>query len=341
MSPHHQDLVVLVGKLALTLAIISGVGVFVVASDPQGRVAESQADIVAVVPNPMSDTERFREALGNLGHEPAQVYELNGNRIFFSVNRLHDSPQKVLRTYQAEFVAQGLNSQAFTTLSMAEMASRKRTSFSGGIVPLKLSPNHIIMGGVRTRGGSKSTPELVGEFSARKTPAQLFNAFRWIEITRPQANGRTTVTATWSDENFDYQAMFPRPDEPQHRDVDERIPICPKCLKVNQFSDQGRPGTHETYVFTTPLSQYQLRTFYRDQLEKRGWQLDERSRWLDELSPHLDLEAIQMDRLEFRRADDSLELAIYPLEGQRNAIRLVLVDEKHLNARGLTARPIE
>jgi hypothetical protein len=332
---------VLAVKLALTVAIMVGVGWILVSSDPEGQIAESQADIVALQMRPKSDTQRFRDALDNLGHEPAQAFELNGNRILFSVNNTDESPQQVLRAYQDEFVAQQLNDQTFTTLSMAEMAARKRTSFSGGIVPLKLSPEHIIMGGVSTRGGSKTTADLVGEFDASKTPAELFNAFRWIEITRSNNNTGSTVTATWSNENFDYDAMFPRPKASQSEDVDERVPVCPKCLKVNQFADESRPGTHETYVFTTSLGPYQLRSFYQETLQRRGWQLDERSQWLDELRVHLDFEAAQMDRLEFRRDDQTLEVAIYPLESKRNAVRLVLLDEKHLNAKGLTASPAQ
>lgn len=332
MSDRIKNAGVILAKLGMALAVIAAIAGIMGGVGTDGEMQGTQADITALDFAPRPKVERFTNSLRALGHSEPQVYELNGNRIFFSVRKTGESPATLLREYQDEFVRQHLNEQPFYEMKLDKMMQRKRTSLTGGVVPMVLSRDHIIMGGVETRGDPQTPSELLAAHSSAKGPAELFDAYRWVEIFRQKNQPLTTVIATWSDDGFDYDEMFPRPFERQTKGVDPRVPVCTGCLKVNQFADLGKQGTHQSYVFVTDESIEQARHFYESTLEAQGWTARENARVFDRLKGRVQFDYSEIAQLDFVRDEALLELRLFPMDDHQTGIRVILMDQAFLDA---------
>jgi hypothetical protein len=318
--------------VALTVAFVALIGGMMVVVGSDGEVPSSQADITALNFGPRPKVEQFSDSLRALGHSEPRVFELNGNRIFFSTAHPEESPKRVLRQYQDEFVRQGLNGQAFYELRADEMMQRNRTSLTGGVVPMEIAPSRVVMSGVDTRGNPMTLTELLDNHDRSKSAGELFDAYRWVEVYRHDDEPHSTVIATWSDQRFDYDKMFPQRQGRPSKDVDPRVPVCRGCLKVNQFGERARAGTHESYVFVTGEHPDELRAFYRSNLEARGWRLGERASVFEQVMEQVDFEADETVRLEFVREDLMLEVTFFPMEEEgQTGVRTVLMDQKFMD----------
>lgn len=316
-----------IGKVSLTLVCIALIGI-AVGSD--GQVQETRADIVVLDQAERPKTEQFSRALTALGHPTPRVYELNGNRIFFSVHQAEGTPVQLLARYQDEFVRQGLNPQPFYGMDDAEYMQRKRVGFTGGVVPMSLDDQAVIMGGVERRDRRDHPLALVRALVPGQGPDELFDGYRWVEIEGLPGRARSTITATWSDEGFDYQKMFPESWSRPGKGVDPRIPICAGCQRVNQLGERARAGTHESYVFVTDSTRAELERFYRRRLAEQGWELSQNFSLYQQLIEEVALEGSEMKPMEFRRDDLLLDVQIFPFEDHKMAVRTVLVDHEYL-----------
>ena len=277
-------------------------------------------------------------SIAALWRDEPTAYRLNGNRIFVSTTKRAETPLELLRDYQDAFTEYGVNERPLYQVEPSTALQRKRMGMTGGVVPLQRTPTHVIMGGVEMRGDAETPTEIFAQMPrAAGGPAELFRAYRWVEIRREPDSPVSTVMASWSDVDFDYAKMFPARRGAASRDVDHRVPMCPGCQKVNQFADDSRAGTHETFVFVTDQRLAEVRDFYEDRLRAQGWQPREHVALFDELRRQIGLGSDQMQRLEYARDELTLELAIYPLDEGGSGVRAVLVDETFLGGVGLSA----
>jgi hypothetical protein len=335
----RTDIASLAVKLAVTAAIVAGIGgLIVLGSD--GTPSDSHADIIDLASSGApSNEKRFLRAMKSVGHDDLHTYEVNGNRVHVSTRRLDASPRRAMRDYQRAFVQRGLNDEAYNELTSHESMARRHTMLTGGIVPTATSPHRVVMQGVLTRGRPQSHGDLVERLNANLADrddaspmTSLFEGFRWIEIEEMPRSNRSRAVAIWSDDDIDYDAMSPSSMSQDDGVVDPRVPQCADCQRVHQFSDVQHEGAHETYIFTSEQSRRQLRRFYRDRLEEGGWEKSRSTPLFERLKDHVELGRETIDRLRYTRDGRTMHVDIYPIGESRRTIRVRLVDETFTEA---------
>ncbi|MFU8802222.1 MAG: hypothetical protein ACNA8W_00295 [Bradymonadaceae bacterium] len=308
------------GIISAAKVIVAGATIFAIAFalgvvDNRGEVPEVEADIFDLFGGgPRNKTQAFGKALENKGHDKPQVYQVNGNTVYFSAVQDKASPRRLLEEYQLEFVRLGLNDQAYTSLEGDEDEARLLTGMTGGVVPHIISPSYITMGGVVTRERAATSEDLLKELGAGDhNENTLFRGHRWMEIFREPDSPYTTVIASWSDEEFVYSRMIPELGERDGHDVDMVVPSCPGCLRLNRFVDVGAtPSSHVTNIFETTHSPEQVRSFYEWAMGARGWQPASDTDVFDELRNEVEFEGDQMQVVQFHKDDERLEILIHP-----------------------------
>jgi hypothetical protein len=259
--------------LAASAALVCGLVWTVVVWTPGEGVSSSQADIFDLFSAPDTPTARFQRALDHLGHEPPRAFDLNGNTVYFSINQLDKSPMQVLAEYQDEFAYQSLNRTSYTSLSAALGEQGLEDMLTGGVVPLRITPNYVTMGGGLAENGAddpRSLAALGADFADGRVDKK-FRAYRHIEAFREPGARFTTVVASWSDDSFDYRKMVPGSNVAE-QSGDPLVPACPGCTRLKRFEDLDADANHVDYVFAGPADVDKTLAFYDRALVERGWQ---------------------------------------------------------------------
>lgn len=323
-------------KCALTALIVAGIALALVSLGEDAEVPSTQADIVTGLFAPATKTARFADALGAMGHPEPLALDLNGNRVFFSSKEIEGSPEAALCEYQQEFVRQELNAEAFCDLGFGQHWQRKRASFSGGVVPMLITPEHVLMSGVEQRDGRDSSAELLAGAASARQMAEVFGPYRVVEILQEEGAKKATALAMWSDESFDYAKMFPVKGRQARQAVDPQVPICTGCLLVNSLGDAAAAGVYQTYTFTATQSPLQVGTFYQEQLKASGWDKAGHSPYYDLINQAAPPEHGYVQPLQFERADLSMSVHIYPLEEPAGTgVHVTLADRAYLESKKL------
>lgn len=320
-SPSRQ---VLRNALKLTLC---GASVFAIAFaiaivGTKEPIQTSHADLTWFSPFERSKTARFEAALNRLGHTEPARYDVNGNTVFFSHTTSRKRPQQLMAEYQEEFARQKLNKKVFTKLDADTEEERNFTALTGGLVPLAISEERIVLGGVVTKNDASTREKLFENLAARKGLNDLFRAHRYIEISRPKSSRHTSVVATWSDEAFDLDRMTPG-SRAADLSFDPTVPACPGCTRLVRFADEN-PGAAERVeiAFTGPQTRQETRQYYQRVLSRDGWQpggFDPDLRPVDKV---VDFDRPEGESLVFTR--DGIELMLSFLPDPRTGQTLTL-----------------
>ncbi len=286
-------------------AIAWAVGVF----NFDGEISSSHADITWFTSAPRSNAAMFGEALERLGHDEPQTFDLNGNTVYFSVNFSDREPIEIMREYQNEFTNQGLNKRPFYTLQKSDEMTI--ASLTGGIVPLSISPNSIVMGGMLNQANAKDKEGLKKLFFSEKDPHQIFRGHRHIQIDREPNARFATITATWSDDKFDYAKMIPGNDR-EGQSVDLDVPACPGCTRINSFTDLDPKSTFKNNIYVGSRSVEEIHDFYMQALTSRGWQPTEAGRVLEDTRELVEFPGDDATVEQFARDNEILTLTLYP-----------------------------
>lgn len=289
-------------KVAGAGATIWAIAISVGVIGPEGEVAESEADIISLDFADESPTRKFHNALDDLGHTDPQVYGLNGNVVFFSENRMRREPAQIMEDYQRRFVEQGINSKIYYSPDMEAQTAYLR----GEIVPMKVSDGHVILSGLVPTmdfANDDSNVEAIGseEFALE----QMFAGYRSIDISK-ERNDHSIITASYSDETFDYAKMFNRGDG--DKDVDTEVPTCPSCSRVTRFTDPK--ANFAQNVFSGTHSKRETEKFYIDAMARRGWELTDTSRAYRDLKKVAHFKYKDAAALQFTRGTEFLNVLI-------------------------------
>lgn len=320
-------------KIAAAVVVILGIGTAVVVWGPEGEVADSQADIVDLGFGPPAIHKRFGKALEQLGHDEPQVYDLNGNTVYFSVNRLDESPRAAMRRYQEEFSLQGVNDRAYYDVGADDSEERLFTALSGGVVPQFVSDRYITMGGMTMNGRADEPLEVIEQFRPDLDESEMFRGHRWVEMFWEPTRGKTTVLASWSDDKFDYAKMIAGMSR-EGLSVDPLVPACPGCKRVNRFRDLDSERLHESNIFVSSADTRQTLQFYHRAMKARGWIRRQSNSPLGGVQDMVSFKGNETTVLSFRRqeAADSriLTIVIYPMGEGQTAVHTTLSKNAHL-----------
>ncbi len=286
-------------------AIAWAVGVF----NLDGEVSKSHADISWFSGAPRSNTAKFGEALERLGHDAPQTFDLNGNTTHFSVNYSDREPIEIMREYQNEFTNQGLNKRPFYTNKQSEEMTI--ASLTGGIVPISISKDSIEMGGMLNKTGATDREGLKKLYRSEKNDLQIFRGHRHIQIERAPNARFSTITATWSDDNFDYAKMLPGNDR-VGQSVDADVPACPGCTRINSFTDLNPDNKFTNSIYMGSRSVEETRNFYAQALTTRGWQQTEAANNLERTRELVDFGTNEVTMEQYARDNEVLTLTLYP-----------------------------
>lgn len=279
----------LVATAASLLAIAAA---FLVGSD-EAQVEPAHADIHALGNfAPETKKERFGAALSDLGMSTPRAYDWNGNTVYFSYMLTPDEPHVVLERFQRAFVERGLNSKMYhdvpdygmdaedvdpkrpeTTLEYAFAFGGARDFFNGGLVPTEIAPERIVMTGMDPRNSYENIIELARDFHIHERELDdMVGALRTVEILREGGQDNTTVTATWTDDDFQLGRFMPNASSSSPA---QDLPTCLGCKHLMRFAGTAAERPYIANLYISPYhASSDLSAYYRRVLADHGWNPD-------------------------------------------------------------------
>jgi len=139
---------------------------------------------------------------------------------------------------------------------------REDNGRTGYVACIDLGPNSI------------DIPELarrLGVFGETGDVAAIGDArYVFVEQTGSGDDTRTHFVAMWTEGEFNVNTMFPETGDAPGRDLDG-VSRPPRARRVLSGHESGMP--HSMTVYSTRLSEADLDSFYRRDLERNGWTL--------------------------------------------------------------------
>lgn len=326
--PSLKSTLVVTAKLGLAGASIVAIAWMVGVFQPDGTIKESEADILDLNVVHRSDEVRFSDALDEMGHDDPQSFSINGNVVHFSMARHRKRPEQLMKEYQEEFVHEELLSRVYTDQKDIEENHNQYMvdSFTGGPVPQMVHPEYVALGGLMAADGIEDEEDLWGAALDKPKPHDVFKGHRFIEMFWDEHRRESTVTATWSDKNFDYRRMMPGNEEAGQLDVDTRVPACPGCTRINRTSSLDPQGNFASNIYHGARTQEQLLDFYRTAMRKRGWRETDASLTFGQVRPFVDFQGDEANMIQFSRGRDFLTIMAFPDGSGKTAVHTVISD---------------
>lgn len=157
--------------------------------------------------------------------------------------------------------------------------------------------------------------EWAGEF-----PRKLFKGFRSIEAFRPAGARETTVTATWTQDNFDVARSVP--DEKVRKDPyplkpDSVVPACPTCKHRFRFASNEGNEPLVANIYESQSVPEQLEQFYVEEMARKGWVRTEANVVLQEVIKDIDASHLDGTMVSFAKGEQHLNFLLQWLPEER------------------------
>jgi hypothetical protein len=276
-----------------------------------GFVSEAGADIVTSTFAPKTEQAKFVDSLRESGFSKPRMYDYDGNTVFFSTKTTRKSPLLAARELQETFYKNGVNERTYNGLpkldireeekhdkeAFEEVLASHRQLFDGQMVPVMWTDDEVRMGGLEMEGEPESH-EILEAFARGRNILEGVKRIRYVDAFRSSPTGKTTMTATWSDDDLDFR-KFASAGAPG-TSVDRTVPACPGCNRVRRFGGTEREASYVENVYEGRRSPDQMRMFYRKALAKRGWKLSDSSKLIQE-----------MERQGFKQVDKDAQFDAY------------------------------
>ena len=338
-----RDAAIVVGKLALAGATVFGIGFAIVTRDldPQapvaemGHVAEAEADLIDGWGVDTEDV-KFARAVSAMGMRP-RAYDYNGNVVYFATGYADgETPMEAAHRFQEELVYYGVNARnhasdvALGTRFLATggefedpaeaghlfEAARPtaRASLNGEVVPVEVRREYVSMSGLELAGGVDDV--LAAYRSHGKTGSrplrELMKGYRFFDATMEPESRRSMLTAVWTrDADFDPRRMEDATDD--QSPPDPSIPPCMGCDRDFRFQSLNPGEPFAANKWTTGATPQQTYTFYRDQMEARGWRETGVQPYLDRIAQIVPkVAALQGRMLSMEKDGQSMSIALIP-----------------------------
>lgn len=298
-----KNLIKAAAKLALSGAVIAAIAAIFLILSEDGSVQHAEADLTDIMPGGPDDHFRFERVIRRSGLEP-RPFDHNGNIVKFAVGESELSPREILAYFQKQFKNEGINSQVYTKgiihplgsdeenekiFSNEENAKRNTALLRGEVVPTLITDNLISMGSFIPKVKAKNAGEIAekwlhdaeGPFSIDAN----HGGFRSIEARREADTGKSTITATWTDRDFDIkkaQGIARAGASP-----DTEIPVCPGCERLNRIKGLSKEDPYTLNQISARGSVDTNYQFFSAALAQRGWIESDTQTALDEMSRHI------------------------------------------------------
>lgn len=301
----------LIVKLLLCASATAGIGWAIVTLDPgTGEVAEAEADVWNFGMFKRTNTQKFASSLQRLGHEPPRSYDLNGNKVFFSVRSTNKRPTELVEEYQRVFTEEGLNTEPHGY--ERRPTKRFKQMMGGQIVPLTVARTSVVMGGFTTPD-SPASPEEWEAMSDRYVDAynngeidshDVFTGYRHIQADWNPTKRKTFVTASWSDEEFDMRRLSGA--DTERMPTEQVVPKCHACTRLIRWETDERDVPYTINVFHAEQDAANSASFYQRKLAEDRWELTGRNGQGDNRG--------KLRMMEFTRGEgEKLQITIRPV----------------------------
>lgn len=286
----YQHLLKTTFKLLLTGAMIAAIAFSFGVFTTDAEVKRSEADILALDFAPAQPHEKLSSSLDKLGHPEPWPLEINGNTVYFSSKVHRDEPKRVMSDYLRTFYDQGVNRQDYSTEYGEDVKTIGLDAFTGGVVPILVDDDNIVLGGMSVGGQADTSDDLRAIWDAHDPEhfEEMFSGFRHIQIDRD--GPETLVSSVWSDEEFDYKKMNFGGREGD-ANASAEFPSCPGCIRLNSFESLDSDRPYESASFLgAGRSLLEAQDFYDRALRKRGWEPTEASSTMEKVRQHVNFQ---------------------------------------------------
>lgn len=318
--------VLVAGKLFLTGLLICAIAAAFGVLQFDGTVSDSRADILDLSFVNLSNSARFARGLDELGHDRPQSFSINGNVVHFSVNYSRKRPFQLMKEYQEEFVRQGINTKVWDEYAVRDNPDGMVfDAMTGGVVPTGVSSDYVALGGVVPANEARDEASLL-ELAIDRTPAnKIFTGHHYVEMFWDRNRRESTVTATWSDDEFDYAKIIGGiPTDGEDVDVDSEVPACPGCERLNRMRDLDPARSYSSNIYVGGRNQGELVDFYRRAMAQRGWDETDSSVTLNTARPYIEFTGDEASLLQFSRGSRFLTIVAYPDEHGETTVHTVM-----------------
>jgi|SRR5690554_2813018 len=284
-------------KLGASGALICAIAWAVVTfGSPGGDVDPAEATILSMdMFSPRTKSEGFADTLKSFDMEEPRAYDWNGNTVYFSMGMTDASPTEVLHAFQRELVENGVNKKAHTHRvsgfpkvgsleALSEPAEKKRINnwtqnkrvelddfFSGGLVPITVTPGYVAMAGATSKGEAKSAEAFVKEqIASKRSVEESVKIMRYVEARRGADDTKTMISAVWSDDELEMEKFAPDANRSDLA-VSTDAPACLGCRRIMSFGGSGREADYGTNVFVGYQHVDETIEFYDRAMQNRGW----------------------------------------------------------------------
>ncbi len=138
--------------------------------------------------------------------------------------------------------------------------------------------------------------------------AERIDGFRSIEAFRDRDSGRSVVTASWSDDDFDMTSMMP-----SHYglgDQDGDIPLCKSCRRAWNFTGTGSESAYGTDQIWSHDSVDGAAFDYAKTMTEQGWEYGDADTLMTKLYQFMDMPAEAGRWMRFKRGNRQVTLNI-------------------------------
>lgn len=306
MKDQIKNLAVGAAKFGGTFALVWGVAWAFVSMSPEGEVQQAEADVFELIPRDALPDDAFGRLMTDNGIKP-RSFDLNGNTVYFGHLPVRNEPQELLQKFQRDFVERGINSKVYTRtphqmgmtrdlekpgaveeLKQAVAEERAPVGFqdtpeakamrdailTGEIVPYHNSKEYVSMGGIVPKvRGLEGEEDVWREWEKTDRGAVdmegSIKGFRFMDFTK-EKDSTTTVTASWSENDFDYHKM--KPGYPvEDLSIDQNVPSCVGCVRTFRLDGMTDNDPFTTNQFFTRNHIDSVEQFYTRAMAKRGW----------------------------------------------------------------------
>ncbi len=338
------------GVAGTSIAAIAAIMLTVSPKKPTEGVAGAHADIFDLASRQTMSETIFSRMMQDVGMNP-RPFDYNGNVVNFGAMEVLDEPEKAMGEFQRKFVEEGINRKAHTktmleygigqpladdqlhdyqaavnsqpnnfTLTPEQIASSELAAdfLNGEIMPVARHEDFVSMSGIIPK--KKYARDLkIEEFPTKWIttekgyidPRDNIDGFRYMDFSKTVDNKSTSVTAVWSDKDFNGHKLDPDYDG---TDVssDRDVPPCVGCsrmFRIDGLSDQDPFTTNQFHTFSDTES---VSTFYKQSFARRGWKQAEHQVYMERLFEEIpSLQRLEGEMLFLERDGERLEVMLH------------------------------
>ncbi len=173
-----------------------------------------------------------------------------------------------------------------------QFSQQQHAMLNGEVVPLHMSDNRVTLAGIDPQTPTNELEDIYHSWQRDPISDELdlernMDNFRFIEAYRAPGDRATTVNASWSDEDGDFDATKMSDLSGMEHDSEVKLPSCPGCERVQRLEGLHHDEPYTLNQFVARAAVRDVHTYYERLLGERGWTPADTDHVLDDLAYHV------------------------------------------------------